>query len=113
MPNPPPLRSLNDAGQVLSRVAAAAPGRRAADCARPWRPVDLAGRPPSDSSRRAERRPVKAESAGSLAQWVTAATELQQTRLRPIRRADGAGWSIHVHDRAMSPERSLAGLQQV
>ena len=59
---------------MLSRVTAAA-GRRAADCARLRRLGDWAGRPPSDSLRRAERRPRKAEGAGWLAHWMPAALE--------------------------------------
>ena len=96
---------------MLSRVAAAA-GRRADDCARLRRLVDWARRPPCDSLRRAERRPGKAEGAGWLAQWDTAAAQVQQTWLRPIRRADGAEWSIDVLDRAVSAVRSTDGLQQ-
>ena len=44
---------------------------------------------------------------------MTAATELQQTRLRPIRRTDGAEWSIDVHERASSLVRPKDSLQQV
>ena len=64
---------------MLFRVAAAA-GQRAADCARPRRPVDLAGRPPSDSLRRAERRLGKAAGAGWLAHWLPATPGLWQPR---------------------------------
>ena len=63
--------------------------------------------------RRAERRLGKAEGAGWLAHWVIAAVELQQTRTRPIRRADGAGWSIDVHERDLSLVRSTESLQQM
>ena len=97
---------------MLFRVAAAA-GWRVADCARLRRLVERAGRPSSDSVRRAEHRPSKAEGAGRLAQWVTAAAELQQTRLSFICRADGAERSFDVHERASSRVRSTECLRQV
>ena len=98
--------------RVLSRTTAAA-GRRAGDCARLRRPACRARRPPSGPSRRAERRPGRAEGAGRLAQQVAAAAGLHQARMRPMRRTDGADWCSDMHERDLSPVRSQERLQLV
>ena len=86
---------------MLSRVTAAA-GRRAIDCARPLRPADLAGRPPRDSLRRAERRLGKAAGADWLAHWLPATPVLWQPREGSFCCSDGADRPIYVHDGAAS-----------
>ena len=83
---------------MLFRIAAAA-GRRAAHCARPRRPVDLAGRPPSDSQRRAEQRLAKLAGACWLAHWWAAAPGLEQAQEGSICCGGGAERLICVHDR--------------